>query len=127
MGLFNKKNKKVEVKTNSVVANNPKLSSQKTNKKQKKILLSCGSGIVTSTIARKKVEELLDTHGYKGQYLITQIPLASAPEKSRDYDFIVATSIAPKELHCAYVNGTPYLSGIGVEKPNEEILKLMDE
>ena len=59
MGLFNKKNKKVEVKTNSVVANNPKLSSQKTNKKQKKILLSCGSGIVTSTIARKKVEELL--------------------------------------------------------------------
>ena len=42
--------------------------------KMKHILLSCGSGIVTSTVARKKVEALLDSHGYKGQYEIT-LPL----------------------------------------------------
>ena len=95
--------------------------------KIKHILLSCGSGIVTSTIARKKVEELLDSHGYKGKYEITQVPLASAPEKSRNYDFIVATSIAPTELHCPYVNGVPYLMGRGVDVPNEQILKLMVE
>ena len=93
----------------------------------KHILLSCGSGIVTSTIARKKVEELLDSHGYKGQYEITQIPLASAPEKSRNYDFIVATSIAPQELHCPYDNGVAYLMGVGMDVPNQQILKLMEE
>ena len=93
----------------------------------KHILLSCGSGIVTSTIARKKVEELLDSHGYKGQYEITQIPLASAPEKSRNYDFIAATSIAPQELHSPYVNGVAYLMGVGMDVPNQQILKLMEE
>lgn len=95
--------------------------------KMKHILLSCGSGIVTSTIARKKDEALLDSHGYKGQYEITQIPLASAPEKSRNYDFIVATSIAPTELHCPYVNGVPYLMGRGTEETDAQILKLMEE
>ena len=94
---------------------------------KKRILLSCGSGIVTSTIARKKVEELLDSHGYKGQYEITQVPLASAPAQSRNYDFIVATSSAPTELHCPYVNGVPYLMGVGTEASDAEILRLMEE
>ena len=94
---------------------------------KKRILLSCGSGIVTSTIARKKVEELLDANGYAGQYEITQVPLASAPEQSRNYDFIIATSISPAELHCPYVNGVPYLMGIGTEASDAEILRLMEE
>lgn len=93
---------------------------------KKRILVSCGSGIVTSTLARKKVEDLLDSHGYKGKYEIVQVPLASAPEKSRDFDFIVATSLAPTELHCPYVNGMPYLMGIGTDVPNAQILELME-
>ena len=93
---------------------------------KKRILLSCGSGIVTSTLARKKVEELLDANGYAGKYEIVQVPLASAPEKSRDFDFIVATSLAPTELHCPYVNGMPYLMGVGVDVPNKQILELME-
>ena len=93
---------------------------------KKRILLSCGSGIVTSTIARKKVEQLLDSHGYQGQYEITHVPLASAPEHSRDYDFIVATSLSPSELHCPYVNGVPYLMGVGTETSDAEILRLME-
>jgi PTS system galactitol-specific IIB component len=95
--------------------------------KMKHILLSCGSGICTSTIARKKVEALLDSHGYKGMYEISQVPLASAPEKSRNFDFIVATSMAPTELHCPYVNGVPYLTGRGTDVPDQQILKLMEE
>lgn len=94
--------------------------------KVKRILLSCGSGICTSTIARKKVEALLDEHGYKGKYEITQIPLSSAPEKSRDYDFIVATSTPPIELHCPYVNGIAYLMGRGTENADKQILELME-
>ena len=93
---------------------------------KKRILVSCGSGIVTSTLARKKVEDLLDSNGYAGKYEIVQVPLASAPEKSRDFDFIVATSLAPTELHCPYVNGMPYLMGIGTDVPNAQILELME-
>ena len=95
--------------------------------KKKRILLSCGSGIVTSAIARKKVEALLDAHGYAGQYEITQVPLSAAPERSRDYDFIVATSISPSEIECPYVNGVPYLMDVGTEIPDAQILRLMEE
>ena len=79
--------------------------------KKKRILIASGSGIVTSTIARKKIEELLDAHGYKGSYEIAQVPLSTAPEKSKDCDFMVATAIHPSELSCPFVDGTPYLTG----------------
>ena len=38
----------------------------------KKILLACGSGICTSTAVHKKVEEMLISKGYAGQFEITQ-------------------------------------------------------
>ena len=76
--------------------------------KKKRILIACGSGIVTSTIARKKVESLLDAHGYKGRYEI-------------------ATSIRPSDLHCPFVDGTPYLMGRDEETTNEQILRLMEQ
>jgi PTS system galactitol-specific IIB component len=93
--------------------------------KKKRILITCGSGIVTSTIARKKIEELLDTHGYKGRYEIVQVPLSTASKKSKDCDFIVATAIKPSELHCPFVDGTPYLMGRHEDEANKQILHLM--
>ncbi len=93
--------------------------------KKKRILIACGSGIVTSTIARKKIEALLDAHSYKGHYEIVQVPLSTASEKSKDCDFIVATAIKPSELHCPFVDGTPYLMGRGEDGANEQILKLI--
>lgn len=95
--------------------------------KKKRILIACGSGIVTSTIARKKVESLLDAHGYKGRYEIAQVPLGTAAEKSKACDFIVATSIRPSDLHCPFVDGTPYLMGRDEETTNEQILRLMEQ
>ena len=87
--------------------------------KKKRILIACGSGIVTSTIARKKIEELLDAHGYKGSYEIAQVPLSTAPEKSKSCDFMVAPAIHPSELSCPFVDGTPYLTGTGENATNE--------
>lgn len=95
--------------------------------KKKRILIACGSGIVTSTIARKKIKELLDAHGYKGSYEIAQVPLSTAPEKSKDCDFMVATAIHPSELSCPFVDGTPYLTGTGENATNEQILHLMEQ
>ena len=95
--------------------------------KKKRILIACGSGIVTSTIARKKIEELLDAHGYKGRYEIAQVPLSTAAEKSKSCDFMVATAIHPSELSCPFVDGAPYLTGTGENTANEQILRLMEQ
>lgn len=95
--------------------------------KKKRIMFACGSGICTSTAVRKKVEKVLDDAGYKGQYEITQFKIAETPAQSVNYDFLVATTMAPAGLKCPYVNGIPYLTGRGVEAPNAEILRLMEE
>lgn len=93
--------------------------------KVKKILIACGSGVVTSTIARKRVEELLDKNGYKGKYEIAQVPMGVVADKSKHADFVVATAVSPKDVHCPLVDGKAYLMGRGEDEPNEKILKLM--
>lgn len=91
----------------------------------KRILFACGSGICTSTAVRNTVEAFLDENGYKGQYEVTQCRVSEAAEKSDQYDFLIATSMAPAGLKCDYVNGVPFLMGVGTEAPKAEILRLM--
>ena len=94
--------------------------------KTKHILMACGSGICTSTAVRNTIEAFLDEHGYKGKYEVTQCRVSEAPAMSSNYDFLVATT-APAGLKCDYVNGVPFLMGIGVEGPQQEILRLMEK
>lgn len=93
----------------------------------KKILLACGSGICTSTAVRQKVEQMLNDKGFAGQFEITQCKVSEAPSKSANFDFLIATTMAPAGLNCPYVNGVPYLTGVGVAASEAEILKLMAE
>ena len=72
-------------------------------------------------------EEMLDAHGYHGQYEITQCTVAEATPKSVNFDMLTATTMAPKGLQCPYVNGVCYLTGVGVDKANQEILELMEK
>ena len=95
------------------------------NGKKKRIMFACGSGICTSTAVRKKVEAMLDENGFKGQYEITQFKISECPAQSVNYDFLVATTMAPNGLKCPYVNGIPYLIGRGTDVPNKAILELM--
>ena len=91
----------------------------------KKILLACGSGICTSTAVRKKVEALLDEAGYEGQYTVTQCKVSEAPAKSPNFDFLIATTMAPAGLQCPYINGVPFLTGVGIDASKEAILEQM--
>lgn len=93
----------------------------------KRILMACGSGICTSTAVRNTIEQFLNEHGYKGKYEVTQCRVSEAPGLSENYDFLVATTSAPAGLKCDYVNGVPFLMGIGTEAPQQEILRLMEK
>lgn len=91
----------------------------------KKILLACGSGIATSTAVHMKVEQMLNDRGFAGQFEITQCKVSEAPAKSPNFDFLIATTMAPAGLECPYVNDIPYLTGVGVSDADEEIIRLM--
>jgi PTS system galactitol-specific IIB component len=91
----------------------------------KRILLACGAGVCTSTAARVKVEKILDSNGYKGQYKVDQCKIAEVPSKSADFDFVIATTMKPDGVKCPFVSGVCFLTGVGVDKTTKEILELM--
>lgn len=91
----------------------------------KNILLACGSGICTSTAVNGKVSKILDEKGFKGQYKITQCKVAEIASKSANFDFCIATTMAPKEVKCPFIMGVCFLTGVGTQPAIDEILKLM--
>lgn len=94
----------------------------------KRILLVCGTGVATSTVVKKRVEEILDANNYKGKYSITQGKVAEVSGQSANYDFCVSTVLFDKKISkCPVVVGTQLLMGINTAPIIEQILELMKE
>lgn len=93
----------------------------------KNILLACGSGIVTSTAVRGKIEKVLDENGFKGKYKITQCKVGEASAMSQNYDFLISTTMAPQNLSCPYVKGVCFLTNVNTQPSIDRILELMNE
>lgn len=91
----------------------------------KKILVSCGSGIATSTVVNHKISTYLDEHGYKDQYRIEQCLVSEVPQKSSNADFCVSTSVIGGDVKCPVLMGLPFLTGIGADKLYDSIMELM--
>ena len=49
----------------------------------KNILISCGTGVVTSTLATNRLSKMLDERGYKGLYKTTQYKIAELASKEK--------------------------------------------
>ena len=87
----------------------------------KTVIVSCGTGIATSTVAAKAIEEAckeagiaVNTKQCKGQEI---------PELLRQgADLIVTTSTLRFDPGIPVVKGLAFLTGIGVEQVVEEIL-----
>lgn len=92
----------------------------------KKILLACGSGICTSTAVNGKVTKILNDRGYGGQFEITQCTVAEAPAKSVNFDLLIATTMAPKELKCPFISGVCFLTNVGTEPAIKQIIEFME-
>lgn len=91
----------------------------------KNILLACGSGICTSTAVNGKISKILDDSGFKGQYKITQCKVGEASAKSSNFDFLVATTMAPQNLQCPFVPGVCFLTGVNTQPSIDKIIELM--
>lgn len=93
----------------------------------KKILVACGAGIATSTTVIAKIKNLLDSNGYQNQYSIKQIKVSEAPGLSDNADFLVSTTAEPSNLKCDFVSGVPFLTGMGKDATEKQILALMEK
>ena len=92
----------------------------------KKLMLCCGSGIVTSTHIRNKIETYLDANGYKGKYQITQHKAAEASANSVNFDAIVTTTMLTQKMACPVILGTGLLMNRGVDEIFKQITDILD-
>lgn len=81
----------------------------------KKLLVVCGAGHATSTIAVAKVSEWLNSNGYS-DVKIFQSKLADELNKIDDYDAIISTTIVPDSIKDKVINGLPLLTGVGIDQ-----------
>ena len=89
----------------------------------KTIVVSCGTGIMTSTTALRRIENELDDRGLLSEVQFIQCPIAEVEEKSKNADLIVATSSLRGNVSVPFVSGTPFLTGIGIGKCIDEIIE----
>lgn len=88
----------------------------------KKLMIVCGSGIATSTIAEGKIKEYLEKEGVLIQVQTYKGNIAEYINQIDDYDGFVSTTIVPDNVKDKVINGVPLLSGVGVDKVYEQIM-----
>lgn len=89
---------------------------------KKKIIVACGGAVATSTIAANHVMELCKKNGIDVE--ICQIRISEI-ESNLPADLIVPTSKVKKDYGVPLITGMPFVSGVGVEKTEQDILDIL--
>ena len=80
----------------------------------KKLLVVCGAGHATSTIAVAKVKAWLEKEGY--EVTIYQSKIADELNRIDDYDAVISTTIVPDSIKDKVINGLGLLTGINADQ-----------
>lgn len=82
----------------------------------KKLLVVCGAGHATSTIAVAKVKAWLEKEGYENEVTIYQSKIADELNRIDDYDAVISTTIVPDSIKDKAINGLGLLTGINADQ-----------
>lgn len=89
----------------------------------KKLLIVCGAGHATSTIAVSKVNQWLNDEKLIDQVKIYQSKIADELNKIDQYDAVVSTTIVPDSIKAKVLNGLPLLTGVMLDSFFVELKK----
>lgn len=89
----------------------------------KNLLIMCGAGHATSTIAVSKVNKWLSDEKLTDQVKIYQYKIADELNKIDSYDVVVSTTIVPDSIKAKVINGLPLLTGVGLNEFFAELKK----
>ncbi|MCX8581355.1 MULTISPECIES: PTS sugar transporter subunit IIB [unclassified Gilliamella] len=89
----------------------------------KNLLIMCGAGHATSTIAVSKVTKWLSDEKLTDQVKIYQSKIADELNKIDSYDVVVSTTIVPDSIKAKVINGLPLLTGVGLNEFFAELKK----
>jgi PTS system galactitol-specific IIB component len=88
--------------------------------KQKLILVACGTGIATSTVVCKKVEDLIKANGINAR--IIQCKISEVAGYEDEADLLVTTTISSRNYKFPVVNAMNYLTNINPGKVDQGII-----
>ena len=84
------------------------------------VLVACGAGIATSTVVMDHLEELFKKENL--DVLLVQCKIAEVASLQSEAALIVSTTILPTSYVTPALNAAPYISGIGMEELDKEII-----
>lgn len=90
---------------------------------KKTIIIACGTGIATSTVATTKVKELCKENNIDCE--IKQCKISEVNSYADEADLLVTTTISNKEYDFPTINAQSFLTGINQEDTLNEILEVL--
>ncbi|APF23276.1 PTS sugar transporter subunit IIB [Clostridium butyricum] len=88
--------------------------------KQKLVLVACGTGIATSTVVCKKVEDLIKANNLNAR--IIQCKISEVPGYEDEADLLVTTTISSSNYKIPVIKAVNYLTNINPDKVDKEII-----
>lgn len=92
-------------------------------KNEVKVLVACGSGVATSTIAQEAVKEIAKAAGIPIQ--VMKGTIAEVPAKQETVDLVLTTANYRKPLNKPHMSVFGLVSGIGTDKVKAELAELL--
>lgn len=88
-----------------------------------KVLVACGSGVATSTVAQAAVKEIADAAGVPVQ--IFKGTIGEVGVKQYDVDIVCTTTNYRKPLERPYLSVFPLISGINKDNCESDLVELL--
>ena len=89
----------------------------------KTIIIACATCVANSTLVAKSVEELAKKNGINIKLI--QCKIAEVASKQGEADLIVTSTILPTTYSIPAIKATAYITGIGAEKVDNQILEVL--
>ncbi len=91
----------------------------------KRILVSCGTSIATSTVVAMAIEEAMKDRGIN--VTIRQCKASEVPSLVQGMDLVVTTTPVPGNLGVPVIQTLAFLTGIGKEEVLDQIAAILEK
>lgn len=82
----------------------------------KRVLIVCGAGVVTSTVAIERLQEGINRRGLQHQISLTQGNFQDALADGDTYDLVCTTTVVPNGMPEHMLSALPLVSTVGVDQ-----------
>lgn len=95
---------------------------------KKMILVLCGAGVATSTVAKIKAEEICKEIGIEADVIIRQIREMKTQSNLGKVDLVIAMTpglLDTMKLDAPLISGFPFITGVNKQETIEEIKRIL--